>query len=253
MGIGAFYLMLTAAVGRFTISLRHGLQMIGDKRYRAAWVWYLERFLPIAGAAQYWAATSDASAMTRNIILGLTGAAVGCCTAIALGYGVRNTAANAQPPSAAPSNPPPVINVPNNQGIFTYGQQSNNYVTNDPRAWGFTQDQGNRFANSIRPSDRRIVVATRLDDLLSRSFRDQLVKLIRSVPGWEVRDFGDHVTNTLGVRGIILKVPNPEQPSPQAKILMDAFLASGIQPSPIFAGPWGDAENPIQIVVGSPP
>ena len=149
-------------------------------------------------------------------------------------------------------------NAPNNSGIIapnspgsiiTQGQHGDNYLNKDPRSWGFAQQQWDAFKGALAPSDHPIVVYVRLDDLLARDFKNQLVGLINLVPGWKANDFGDNATNTLGVRGIVIRVPDANHPPPEAQTLMSAFLASGVQPSPIFAGDFGA----VQIVIGSPP
>jgi len=170
---------------------------------------------------------------------------------------IRLTSAQS-PPSQADSGPngvgSPTINAPNNHGIVTQGQRGDNYINNDPRAWGLTQDQWTRFRATLTPvpehsNAERSRVYIRLDDLLSKNLKDQLVTLIASAPGWESWDQGDHMVNTLGVRGIVIDVPDPANPSEIGKVVMNAFLASGLQPSPVFAGPFGG----VRIVVGSPP
>jgi hypothetical protein len=142
------------------------------------------------------------------------------------------------------------IIAPNSQGsIFTQGQHGDNYLNKDPRSWGFTQQQWDTFKGALAPPDHTIVVYVRLDDLLARDFKNQIVGLINSVSGWKANDFGDYATNTLGVRGIVIRVPDATRPPPEAQTLMNAFLASGIQPSPIFVGDFGA----VQIAIGSPP
>jgi len=150
---------------------------------------------------------------------------------------------------SGPSTTGSTLNAPNNSGIVTQGQHGNNYMNKDPRSWGFTQEQWVTFRDSLPPSSQHFVVSTRLDDLLAKNFRNQLVALINSVPGWEARDFGDWSVNTLGARGIVLRVPDANQPPPEAQALLKAFLASGTQPTPVFVGGFGA----VQIVIGSPP
>lgn len=205
----------------------------------------------------------------RMMVSGVIGALAGAAVLIAATEGARSfaTAAHAQSSptssggSAAPPNPnntatPPIsapnnngIIAPGNSGIITQGQHGDNYIQKDPRAWGFTPAQEGIFSESLRSANAPGSVTVRLDDLLARGFKNQVVRTIATTPGWKVGDFGDNATNTLHAQGIIIRVPDSSQPPDAAKALMTAFLASGIQPLPIYDSGFGA----IQIVIGSPP
>jgi hypothetical protein len=236
-----------------------------EKRYDAAlWLFRLAP-LPLVPMDVVWATTTSESLAMRLAVAALIGALAGATIMISASESFRwwVTGAEAQtrtsPPEGgntappAPSNPSGGggIYAPDNKGIIAPDNKGtvtqNNYVNKDPRAWGFTPDQWNAFSRSLLPSSQHIFVLVRLDDDLAEDFRNQLLSLINSVPGWEARDFGT-ATKTLHARGIIIRVPDANKPPPEAQNLMNAFLASGIQPTPIFAGGAG-----IQIIIGSPP
>jgi len=152
--------------------------------------------------------------------------------------------------SASGQAPTTTFNAPNNTGIVTNGQSGGtNTINEDPRNWGFTQDQMEKFEESLPASAIPITVYTRLNDLLAKNMRDQLVTAINSVAGWQAHDMGDWVTNTLpDCEGVVIETPDPNNPPDFVKALIGAFQASGIQPQPNIV-----ASSISRIDICSPP
>jgi hypothetical protein len=121
----------------------------------------------------------------------------------------------------------------------------------DPSAWGISDAQWGLFRTFAIASNRTIKVTVRLNSLLSRQFKDDLVELLSSIPGWEVDDQGIYTAGTLAsFDGILIQNRSAVQPSDDALLIKQALDAAGIKPEAAF-----DATDPrlMRIVIGAPP
>lgn len=115
-------------------------------------------------------------------------------------------------------------------------------------SWKITQKQREIFEDCLKSAGVMASVIVRLDSADSVKFKNDLVSMIDSAPGWSVFDFGNSGIDTIGVAGIAIQVPDAQSPPPAAVALMKAFLAAGIEPVPILSGGF----NAVQIVIGGP-
>ncbi len=115
-------------------------------------------------------------------------------------------------------------------------------------SWKITQKQREIFEDCLKSAGVMASVIVRLDSADSVKFKNDLVSMIDSAPGWSVFDFGNSGIDTIGVAGIAIQVPDAQSPPPAAIALMKAFRAAGIEPVPILSGGF----NAVQIVIGGP-
>jgi hypothetical protein len=120
-----------------------------------------------------------------------------------------------------------------------------------PGAWGITDDQWDRFKAYAIANGLRLTVSVRLNTLRARNFKDDLVDLLSSIPGWEVDDQGTYTAGTLAsFDGILIQNASALDPTPEARAVMAAFEAAAILPMPVYEA-WEPGR--IRIVVGAPP
>ena len=121
----------------------------------------------------------------------------------------------------------------------------------DPRAWGISDEQWAQFQGLAEASQNRPTIVVRLNNLRARQFKDDLVELLASIPGWTVEDQGVYTAGSLpAFDGILIQNRSAVAPSPDAILLKQALDAAGIEPPAQF-----DPSQPgrIRIVIGAPP
>jgi len=121
----------------------------------------------------------------------------------------------------------------------------------DPSAWGISDAQWDLFRTFALARNRKASLIVRLNSLLSRQFKDDLVELLSSIPGWEVDDQGVYTAGTLpAFDGILIQNRSAIEPSADALLLKQALDAAGIKPEAAF-----DATEPglVRVVIGAPP
>jgi hypothetical protein len=242
--------------------LVRGLTAWDDRRCRRASGYLFWAATAIGLAATAWFATEEASVLARNITLGLIGAAIGSAGLIWVGYATHDAMAQQPLDSSTPAPPPPApppsagsgptINFSGtNSGIVSTGNNNTVNVNNDPRLWGFKQDQAQRFRDALASSNAHGTIYLRINDILSRNLRDQLITLISSVPRWKTLYQGERSQSE--VHGLVIYMRDANNPSPVAKAVVDALAASGFFPNaPRESLPsWTDDD--VRIEIGSPP
>ena len=121
----------------------------------------------------------------------------------------------------------------------------------DPQIWGIGDEQWVRFQAFAAARHTSLQIIVRLNNLRARQFKDDLLELLASIPGWEVDDHGIYTAGTLpAFDGILIQNRSAEQPSAGAMLIKQALDAAGIQPEAQF-----DPTQPgrIRIVIGAPP
>ena len=121
----------------------------------------------------------------------------------------------------------------------------------DPRAWGISDEQWAQFQAFAEASQNRPTIVVRLNNLRARQFKDDLVELLASIPGWTVEDQGVYTAGSLpAFDGILIQNRSAVAPSPDAMLIKQALDAAGIKPPAQF-----DPSQPgrIRIVIGAPP
>jgi len=121
----------------------------------------------------------------------------------------------------------------------------------DPHAWGIGDEQWARFRDFALATHKRIKVSIRLNNLRSRQFKEDLVDLMTSIPGWDIDDQGVYTAGTLpSFDGVLIQNSSMLDPSPDALTIAQALDAAGIGPTAIF-----DATQPghLRVVIGAPP
>ncbi len=121
----------------------------------------------------------------------------------------------------------------------------------DPKAWGIGDEQWGRFRAFALAAQRKVEASIRLNNLRSRQFKDDLVELMTSIPGWEIDDQGVYTAGSLpSFDGVLIQTNSMFDPSPEALLIAQALDAGGIEPTAIF-----DATQPthIRVVIGAPP
>ena len=121
----------------------------------------------------------------------------------------------------------------------------------DPRAWGINDAQWTLFQAAATVSHRQLKVVVRLNNLRARQFKEDLVELLASIPGWEAEDQGVYTSGTLpAFDGILIQNTSAVAPSADALSIKQALDAAGIEPTAEF-----DPTQPgrIRIVIGAPP
>jgi hypothetical protein len=121
----------------------------------------------------------------------------------------------------------------------------------DPKAWGIGDEQWARFQDFAIATHRKLKVSIRLNNLRSRQFKEDLVELMASIPGWDIDDQGTYTAGTLpSFDGILIQNLSMFDPSPDAMFIAQALDAAGIEPTAIF-----DSAQPghLRVVIGAPP
>src|SRR5437588_5905398 len=98
MGTGPNWFIGAVGLAAFGVFLRFAVQALVDRKYRSSAAWFFWSFLPLLVVCFVLVATGEPSVSdaTRNLILGLVGAAFGASASIWIGYAVLGIAANAQ-------------------------------------------------------------------------------------------------------------------------------------------------------------
>lgn len=207
-----------------------------------------------------WFANEKVTGIPRNVLLGLLGMLIGGSGLIWSGYAFEGASAQSPAPPPANAIPPAVTNLNTlnfngtNNGVVTTGPIGTVTIDQDPRRWNLSADQVVRVTNALTSSSARGRVYIRLNDPLARNFRDQVIQIIQSIPGWEAYNQGDGMIGTLGdVRGIMIDYQDGPKPPPIAQALIAAFSSAALQPPPGHSSvpAWTNAE--VRIVIGSPP
>jgi hypothetical protein len=120
MGTGAIWFIGAVGFAAFGVFLRFAVQALVDQKYRNSTVWFFWSFLPLLVVCFVLLAKGEPSMSdaTRNIILGLVGAAVGASVSIWIGYAIVGIAANAQ---GSQGSAMPSVNNAQPQAIITGG------------------------------------------------------------------------------------------------------------------------------------
>jgi hypothetical protein len=82
----------------FGVAARRAFDMMGQRRWLAAWAWYFVSFIPLGVASQVWVVMNNPIPTTRWIILGVAGAAIGATAFVTIGEAIRPTKANGAGP-----------------------------------------------------------------------------------------------------------------------------------------------------------
>ena len=120
-----------------------------------------------------------------------------------------------------------------------------------PGVWMIDDGQWDRFQAAIAASGVTLRVTVRLNTLRARVFKEDLVDLLTSLPGWTVEDQGTYTAGTLeSFDGILIQNASALNPTPEAAALKAALDAAGIRPEAVY-----DATQPdqVRIVIGAPP
>lgn len=121
----------------------------------------------------------------------------------------------------------------------------------DPRAWGIDDTEWEKFRAIAIASRKRVTVIVRLNNLRARQFKDDLVELLASIPGWEVDDQGAYTAGSLSAfDGILIQNRSAVDPADEALLIKNTLDAAGIRPAAHF-----DPTRPgvVRIVIGAPP
>ena len=119
------------------------------------------------------------------------------------------------------------------------------------QAWGIDDEQWARFRDFAIASDKKLTASIRLNNLRARQFKEDLVELMVSIPGWDIDDQGVYTAGTLpSFDGILIQTNSMIDPSPDALLISAALEVAGIEPLAIF-----DATQPthLRVVIGAPP
>jgi hypothetical protein len=138
-----------------------------------------------------------------------------------------------------------------NSGVVSNGDNNTIHIQRDPRQWGLNQDQAERFRSSLEASGIAGTIYIRINDTLSRNFRNQLINLIGFVPGWSTLDQGERGQNE--IHGVIIYVRDASTPSHLGRAVIEAFKASGFSPVPMLGSLPSWTDNDVRIEIGSPP
>jgi len=237
--------------------LARGFTAFDDGRLPGGFGYLFFSSAAIGLAATAWFATEDASLLARNLTLRLIGSVAGASGLIWCGYvvhgAVKNDPATATSPPAPTNGSGATINFSGtNSGVVTTGDIGTVNINQDPRNWGFSPGQAEKFRLALSSSTVRGRVLIRLNDSMSRKFKDQLVQILSSVPGWEAYYQGEH-PNTLGdIRGVTIDYHDVD-PHPLAEVLIAAFASTGLMPPAghVPVQVWKNGE--VRVVIGSPP
>jgi len=126
----ALFLALPVSIALFGVLAKFGFDMKRDNRPRQMWSYFCWSVAPFAVVALMWASQGGIAVETRNIVLGIVGAAVGAAVMIWAGYLFQGTGDQAHTEQSTASNPVKPQNnigdIKGNSGIITQGQQGNN-------------------------------------------------------------------------------------------------------------------------------
>ena len=120
-----------------------------------------------------------------------------------------------------------------------------------PTAWGIDDKQWTLFRAYAIASQSQVKVGVRLNNLRSRQFKDDLVELLASIPGWDIDDQGVYTAGSLPpFDGILIQNRSAVDPSPEALLIKRALDAAGIEPEAQF-----DPTQPrtVRVAIGAPP
>ena len=182
----------------------------------------------------------------------MAAAALAFVTVMAFIVMAPGSAARAQTPAEAEGRRAPSLGtvwVPGASVTPATRRSADRQIT--PGAWGITDDQWDRFKAYAIANGLRLKVSVRLNTLRARNFKDDLVDLLSSIPGWEIDDQGTYTAGTLAsFDGILIQNASALDPTPEARAVMAAFQAAAIVPIPVYEA-WEPGR--IRIVVGAPP
>jgi uncharacterized membrane protein len=117
-------ILLPIIVAAVVLLMNHALALKREKKYRAFWANASFAMAVALSSALYLATDPEVPVETRDVILGVLGAALGAAVAIWIGHIGGDWRANAQSPGGPPLMsdkaplPQPPINAPNNSGII---------------------------------------------------------------------------------------------------------------------------------------
>ena len=117
-------------------------------------------------------------------------------------------------------------------------------------AWGIDDAQWTQFQAAANANHTLLRVVVRLNNLRARQFKEDLVELLASIPGWEVQDQGDYTAGTLPpFDGIVIQNRSAVEPTADAMTIKQALDAAGIKPEARF-----DPTQPtlMRILIGAP-
>ena len=120
-----------------------------------------------------------------------------------------------------------------------------------PDDWSIADAQWDAMEQVLKESKEKHEVSIRLNDLRGRTFKEDLVELLSSIPGWDIDDQGTYTAGTLEpFAGVLIQNRSAIDPSPGAALIMKAFDTAAVEPLPRY-----DATQPqkLRIVVGAPP
>jgi hypothetical protein len=149
----------------------------------------------------------------------------------------------------------PNIYAPDNKGIIAPDNKGSiiqhNYINNDPRRWGFTDEGVQAFVRDITPppTSAPLDIYIRLNDEMAALFYKQIVYLMQNTPGWRVHPQGFVGRTWPDWTGVAIDMPDSKKPPLAAQLLLKAFQSTGLKP-PATAR---DDFSEVRIVISSPP
>jgi hypothetical protein len=179
----------------FSFAASRATKMREQNRLLAADLWYVSALFPLGIVCLYWGTLGDQPLSAQRIILGIAGAAVGCCLFLAAGEWMPpTTAASAQPSQSTQPSPVPSQNNQNGQNIIIPGSGNNLTVYPPPPAPSQTGsiyqagiEVGKVFGARRSPSDAtafefvEITNANQLNASEEFEFQSHILRLQR---GW---------------------------------------------------------------------
>jgi hypothetical protein len=125
----ALILALPVSLAVFGVLAKFGFDMKRDNKPRQMWGYFCWSVVPFAAVALMWASQEGIAVGTRNIVLGIVGAAIGAAGLIWTGYLVEGRSKEHTPePTAHASDVPQnaIGTVTGNSGVITQGQKGDN-------------------------------------------------------------------------------------------------------------------------------
>jgi hypothetical protein len=125
----ALFLALPISLAIFGVLAKFGLDMKRDNRPSQMWGYFCLGVVPFAVVALIWASQEGVAMGTRNVVLGLVGAAIGATGFIWAGYvveGRTKATSEATSPAISTTHQNAIGTITGNSGIITQGQKGDN-------------------------------------------------------------------------------------------------------------------------------
>lgn len=123
----ALFIALPIAITIFGVLAKFAFDMKRDNQPTQMWGYFFWSMVPFAVVALMWASQRGVDLTSRNIVLGIIGAAFGATGLIWAGFLVQGqaTVPDPIPPTAEPTQNS-IGNISGNKGIITQGQKGDN-------------------------------------------------------------------------------------------------------------------------------